>query len=171
MAQFQFHNQMVEGDMLESTPVPPGRYTAMIDKTEIGAPNEKGTVQLMTEWVIIDGQHKDRKVRNYTTIECPTSDTARDIGLRFVKNICESIGIAGFSDTDELCNRPHIIEVVIDKRPKGDFATVKRTYPSGATAPAPAPAAPTLAAPTQAVPAHSATTQAPTGNLPPWARK
>jgi hypothetical protein len=161
MAQFQFHNQMVEGDMLDSIPVPPGRYAAMIDKTEIGAPNEKGTVQLMTEWVIIDGQHKDRKVRNYTTIECPTSDTARDIGLRFLKNICESVGIAGFSDTDELCNRPHIIEVVIEKRQKGDFATVKRTYPSGATSPAPAPAAP----------AHSAPAQAPTGNLPPWARK
>ena len=71
MAQFQFHNHMVEGDMLEFTPVPPGRYTAMIDKTEIGAPNEKGTVQLMTEWVIIDGQHKARQVRNYTPLDCP----------------------------------------------------------------------------------------------------
>ena len=82
MAQFQFNSNVIDGNVPDMTPVPPGRYQAMIDKTEMVNPNEKGTVQLMTEWDIIDGPHKGRKVRNYTTVECPTSDTARDIGSR-----------------------------------------------------------------------------------------
>lgn len=171
MAQFQFNSNDVDGNVDDRTPLPPGRYQAIIDKTEMGAPNANNTVQLMVEWGITDGPHKDRKVRNYVTVECPKSDKARDIGLRFLKNVCESVGIAGFTDTDELCNRPHIIEVAPQKD-KPEFSEVKRTYPAGAGVPVSGPPPVQQAASFEtAVPVQEAPKVAPTANVPPWARK
>jgi hypothetical protein len=185
MAQFQFQSNAVEGDMPDTTPVTKGRHMAAIDKTEMGKANDKGTEQLMVEWAIIDGPCKGRKVRNYITVCCPTSEQAQQIGMRFLKNVCESVGIAGFSDTDELCGRPHQIDVDHESKTPvkvGEtakvFATVKRTYPAGAsvaTAMDHAAVAATLTtAPSSTATASSqATTMAakPAPAAPPWARK
>jgi len=144
-------------------------------------PNEKGTEQLRITWEIIDGQHAKRQVSNWITVACPTSAEAQDIGLRQLKNICESCGMAGFTDTNELIGRQHIIDIG-ERKDLNDatkvFNEVKRCYPAGS--PETAHSAPT-AAPSPSAPAHAPTPQAvqqmqpaggPTPNAaakrPPW---
>jgi hypothetical protein len=160
---------------------------AAIDKTEMGKANEKGTEQLMIEWAIIDGACKGRKVRNYITVCCPTSEQAQQIGMRFLKNVCESVGIAGFSDTDELCGRPHQIEVDHETKTPAKvgetakvFATVKRTFPAGAqvaTAMAPQSSLPpvvdhaAVASTLTNAGVAPALAAKPAPAAPPWARK
>lgn len=146
MAGFNFNANQVDGDVRDFSPLPNGKYNAVIVKTDMGQPNQKGTEQLKIEWEIADGPHAKRKVSNWITVACPSSKEAQDIGMRFLKNVCESVGLAGFTDTDELCARQHVIDVgqradVNDKTKV--FNEVKRCYPAGtaATAAAATPAA------------------------------
>lgn len=134
MARFNFNANAVEGDVRDFSPLPNGKYNAVIVKTEMGQPNQKGTEQLKIEWEIIDGPHDSRKVSNWVTVACPSSKDAQDIGNRFLKNVCESVGLAGFSDTDDMCGRQHVIDVgqrtdLNDKTKV--FNEVKRCYPAG----------------------------------------
>ena len=175
MAHLSFNANQVEGDVQDFAPLPKGKYNAVIIKTEMGKPNDKKTEQLKLEWEIIDGPHAKRHVSTYVTVCCPSSKTAQDIGMRFLKNVCEAVGMAGFTDTDELCGRPHIVNIE-DGTPNRDgkvFSEVKRCYPAGAgqvaTQGAPKAAATVTTAPAaQAAPVGAGA--APAG-MPPWMKK
>jgi hypothetical protein len=169
MASFQFNANAVEGDNRDFSPIPNGKYNAVIVKTELGQPNGKGTEQLKIEWDIVDGPHARRKVTNWITVACPSSKEAQDIGMRTLKNICEAVGLAGFTDSDELLGRQHVIDV--GQRPDVNdktkvFNEVKRCYPAGTPATAQAPK--TATTPAQAP--VNATAPAATGvtKTPPW---
>lgn len=140
MAQLNFNANQVDGDVKDFSLIPKGKYTAIIVKTDMERPNEKGTEQLRLTWEIIDGPHAKRQISNWITVACPTSKEALDIGLRQLKNVCESVGMAGFTDTDELCNRTHVIDVG-ERKDNRDaskiFNEVKRCYPAGTAAAAP----------------------------------
>jgi hypothetical protein len=178
MANLNFNCCQVSGDVQDMTPIPNGKYRSIISRTELGAANEKGTQQLQVEWEITDdGQYKGRKVRNWITVACPTSQTALDIGLRFYKNVHEAVGLASTTDTDELCAREHVIDVwtVADRNDKTKhYNEVKRCYPlsaaSASTPPAGHPAAQQQTAPQQSAVAQPAGGGA-SAPLPPWARK
>ena len=166
-------------DMKDMTPVPKGKYSAIIESTKLGeSKGEKHTQQLEITWVIVGGEHDGRKVTNWVTVACDTA-VARDIGMRFIKNICEAVGIAGFTDTDELVGREHVIDVGSVKK-QGDggdkeFSEVKRCYPAGTapTAPSASQTRPANTAPAN-TPAQATTQQArptpPAGGAgrPPW---
>lgn len=171
MAQWEFNTDEVEGDIGgDFAPIPKGRYKAVVTRTELGQPNEKGTQQLRVEHQITEGQFSGRTVTTYITITCPHSPEAQSIGRRLIKSICEACGMKGFSDTDELVGRGHEVDVA-DGKPKQDgrvFSEVKRAYPSAGAAAAPrapsASAAPSAPAPRQAAPQASA----PSGARPAW---
>ena len=175
MAQMSFHANQVEGDVQDFAPIPKGKYNAVIIKTELGKPNDKKTEQLKLEWEIVDGPFAKRHVSTYVTVCCPTSKEAQDIGMRFLKNVCESVGLPGFTDSDELCGRPHIVNIE-DGKPNRDgkvFSEVKRCYPAGA-AQAAQQGAPKQAPPVthaQSPGAAPAATQGAPAGAPPWMRK
>lgn len=170
MASFNFNANQVEGDVKDFSPIPKGKYHAVIINTELVKPNEKKTEQLKVEWEITEGPCAKRHVSNWITVSCPTSKEAQEIGLRFLKNVCESVGMAGFTDSDELCGRAHIIDIG-ERKDLNDatkiFNEVKRCYPSGGatvtqSAPATGGAQASTAQPTSVT----------TGNKPPpWAKK
>ena len=141
MAHFPFNCNEAPAD--NHAPIPPGKYPAVIVETHMGEPNEKGTVQMRVKWQITGGPHAGLHVTNYITAICPSSQTAQDIGHRFIKNLCDSVGLASIMDTDELVGRAHIIDVGHQtKKDDADFNAkqyreVKRCYPAGrATTPA-----------------------------------
>jgi hypothetical protein len=174
MAALQFNANNVEGDVKDFSPIPNGKYDAIIAATKMEPANDKGTEQLKVEWQITSGPMTNRRVTNWITVSCPTSKEAQDIGMRFLKNVCESVGMAGFTDTDELIGRQHIIDVGQRKDNRDatkTFTEVKRCYPAGAVTTGMAPA--TAAAPA-ASPATAAAKPAPaagTKTTPPWLPK
>jgi hypothetical protein len=167
MAYFQFNTQQVAPDERDMGPLPKGDYIAEVCETDMGKPNAKGTVQLMVKWKVVEGAMKDRTLRNYVTVECPSSQTAQDIGWRFLRQLCESVGLSQFNDTDELCGRRHLIQTGIVKDNAGkEFAEVLRCKPAGQAS---APATTQSTAPQAAAPATAAA-PSPSGVKPPWAR-
>lgn len=176
------YNANEHGDMRDDfAPLPKGRYQAIIEATKLGEPRgEKHTQQLEVTWTVVGGEFNGRKVTNWIAVACDTA-VAKDIGMRQIKNICEAVGLAGFTDTDELCGREHVIDVGELKKQKDGkevvYAEVKRCYPSNAPATAtqtaqarPQASAPAnTTAPQQAQPAAS--TPPPSASVPPWARR
>jgi hypothetical protein len=177
MAGFQFNANAVEGDVKDFSPIPNGKYEAVVVKTEMTPANDKGTEQLKVDWQITAGPLANRHVTNWITVNCPTSKEAQEIGMRFLKNVCESVGLAGFTDTDELLGRGHIIDIGQRKDNRDAtkvFNEVKRCYPSGgvATGAMPAPVSAPAPAATRGVP-HTApaAATATAGVKPPWLGK
>lgn len=181
MAVLNFNANAVEGDVKDFSPIPNGKYDAIIVKTDLGPANAKGTEQLKVEWQITSGPMANRHVTNWITIACPSSKEAQEIGMRFLKNICESVGMASFSDSDELIGRQHIIDVGQRKDTQDaskTFNEVKRCYPAGSVTTGSAPAAtpaPSTATATRGVPATApaaaTATAAGTKTPPPWLPK
>jgi len=132
MAQMKFNANAVEGDVKDFERLPKGKYTAVITKTEMCKPNDKGTEQLRLVWEVVEGPCEKRQVSNWVTVACANRE-AVDIGMRFLKNVCESMALTGFTDTDELCGRMHVIDVGERKKDGKDevFSEVKRCYPAG----------------------------------------
>lgn len=173
MSKLNFNSaQVPDGDSFPE--IVPGRYNAVIISTDLEAPNAKGTQQLKIVWEITDGPMQKGRVTNWVTVACATQ-MAVDIGQRFLKNICDSIGLPSFQDTDEMCGRQHTIDVHFPARNDGKkFAEVKRCYPAGSAAAVTTHAQPARAEPppmdmaaqttqtTQTRPAAKAT--------PPWAK-
>lgn len=164
MAHLPFNSNDVQGDMQDfSTPIPEGKYRAVIVKTVLGeTKGDKHTQQLQVVWQVVGGDLDGRQVSNYITVRCDNPE-ARDIGQRFLKNICEAIGLASFVDTDEMCGREHVVGVGFTK-PRDDgkkYNEVKRCYPAGESV-TPAPT-------TQAAPVAHATPPPVNNPKPPWA--
>ena len=152
MSQFTFNPNTVQGEHGEAEALPKGIYTAAITGVEEQRENDKGTRQLLITWAVADGEHRGRTVRNYVTFHCPTSAEAQTIGLRFLKNICQSIGRPAVNDTSDFLGVPHVIKVGASKPKQGStetYAEVKMTYPRG-SAPSAAEAAPAAGQPTPA---------------------
>lgn len=169
MAVLNFNANNVEGDVRDFSPIPNGKYDAVIIKTDLGPANNKGTEQLKVTWEIQSGPMAKRQVSNWITVSCPTSKEAQEIGMRFLKNVCESVGIAGFTDTDELCGRAHIIDIG-QRKDVNDatkvFNEVKRCYPAGAVTTGVAPAAATAATPATRGVSHTAPAAATAARTP-----
>ena len=107
MSEYNF-NANTAPEPMDFEPMPVGDYLCAITNTEIGEPNDKGTKQLLITFKVLNGDHKGREVREWYTIICPTSAKAEEIAQRNLRQICESIGIAGFTQTEELHDKPLI---------------------------------------------------------------
>lgn len=129
------YNANEHEEMRDMSPLPKGKYNAIIEATKLGeAKGDKHTQQLEITWTVVGGEHDGRKVTNWVTVACDTV-VARDIGLRFLRNVCEAVGLAGFTDTDELCGRQHVIDVGTVKKERDgkveEYGEVKRCYALG----------------------------------------
>jgi len=134
MSQFHFNSGSVQGEHGEAEQLPKGFYNAAITGAEEQKANDKGTRQLLITWAVADGEHRGRTVRNYVTFACPSSADAQNIGLRFLKNICQSIGKPAVNDTNDFLGIQHVIKVGQSEPKQGSsktYAEVKMTYPRG----------------------------------------
>ena len=107
MSEYNF-NANTAPEPMDFEPMPVGDYLCAITNTEIGEPNAKDTQQLKITYKVLDGQHKGREISEWYSIICPTSAKAEEIAQRNLRQICESIGIAGFTQTEELHDKPLI---------------------------------------------------------------
>lgn len=105
MAQFNFNVNDVQE--LRTFVHTPGVYRASIIRTTIKEPNAKGTQQLMLTWMTDSNEELNYSV----TIICPTNPAAEQIGKRFLKQVCDAIGMTSFMDTNELIGKAHLISV------------------------------------------------------------
>lgn len=105
-----------------------------ITESEVGSPNEKGTVQLMLKFQVLDGVFKGRTIMDWFTVKC-ANQKATDIGMRQLRMICEAVGLTGFTQTEELHNKPMIGRTkIVD-----NYTKIKSVKPIGQAA---APATP-----------------------------
>ena len=170
MASFSFNVNEVQSDKFVTKP---GYYNAMITETILKDPNMKGTQQLQITWKTDDNSI----IRTSYTVICPTNVEAEQIGKRFLKQVCESIGMIGFRDTNELCCKQHVILVKEDSRlmPDGTNKTFLKVVSAYAVDDARisgsvAPTAPNAFNTFDCVPVVFREVEAPTEttNLPPW---
>lgn len=156
-------------------PIPEGWYKGVIVKTDVKA-TKAGTGQyLETETEIIEGQYKGRKVWDRINYRNPSA-TAQRIGQEALRELCESIGVAGLRDTVELHNRPFAAKIGIERDKEGQYDdknTTKRYAPvtkyaelTGNGSAAAAPAAPAAASD-----AGTVTEESNNKPAPPWAKR
>lgn len=183
MASFNFDINEVQSERFVTKP---GYYNAMITETTLKAPNAKGTQQLQLVWKT----DANEIIRTSYTVICPTSVEAEQIGKRFLRNVCEAIGIMGFRDTNEMCHKQHVILVkedeprvmpdgttkvylkVVAAYPVGDARIVGSVTPTAKGAFSSIDCMPDVfkedTEPSDAVPCDAAPTNA---TLPPWQRR
>ena len=169
MAQFSFDTGSVEKRENNYELLPLGWYTAQITNSEIRTLNSGNGQGLKLTFDIIDGQHRGRKVWTTLNVRHTKPDTER-WAQQSLRELMESIGLARFSDTTELHNKPLQIKVKVRKDDTGmyddqnDVAGYK-PLAGGAAIPSAGPAArPSAPAPANAPAAGGAPT-------PPWQKR
>lgn len=137
MTQYNFNcNEAPEP--VDFSPMPINTECIMeIIASEIGAANEKGTQQLQLTFKVVDGEFKGREINEWYSIICPISQQAVEISQRAIRQICESIGLVSFTQTEELHNKPMIVRVGHkEANADGDvYNRVKMVKPYGNVAP------------------------------------
>lgn len=101
---------------LDTTPLPAGKYTAVVSKSDVKA-TKAGTGSFAEfEMDVIDGEHKGRKLWARLTLQNP-NQTAVDIGRGQLSALCRAAGHFGqLADTAELHNKPVVVVVKIKRR-------------------------------------------------------
>ncbi len=136
--------------------LPPGKYTALIEKAEVQQTKAQNGHFIYIEMKIIDGKFKERKLFDRINIENPNQQCV-EIGRRCLSALCLAVGVQAASDTSQFMNQVVVAHVKV----KNDQNEV-RTYSSPSAAPLPAPATgpapgpapgPALVAPSTVAPA------------------
>jgi len=126
-------------------PLPAGRYTAMIVKSETQATKAGNGSYLKLEIDIVDGQFKGRKLFENLNLDNPNQQ-AVNIAKATLANICRAVGVLHPKDSSELHLKPMSVMVLVEPEKDGYPASnrVKRwdamESPSQTKAPAPAAA-------------------------------
>lgn len=94
-------------------PVPPGMYTMQITKSEIKTTKSGNGEYISLQMVIMDeGSYAGRTVFTNLNIVNP-NEKAVQIARSQLKNICKSVGITEFQDTQELHGIPFLAKLKI----------------------------------------------------------
>ena len=152
-------------------PIPAGKYSAVVDSTELKETKSGGTMLVLT-WKITDEKHQNRLVWQRINLRCPKSEKAERIGRQQLAQIRVALGIKSLVDSDQLIGGNALIHVVVKKDDEwGDQNEVKQVKALSSGSPAPMPAAEQTeqSAPWE-TPAQQAPTPAP-GAFAPWAKK
>ena len=167
MAFLQFNAEAIEPQQ-EFTPIPAGRYNAIITDSDIKE-TKSGTGQMLhLTWKITDGPMANRLVFDRINI-VNQNPTAEEIGQRQFSTLCRAVGVMQVSDTQQLHGIPCVIRVAIKIDKTGQYPDsndVKDYRQAGSVAPtahAPASgfAAPGAATPTPPPAAKAAAPAAP----------
>jgi len=161
MVQLNFNAHEVEPST-EFAPLPEGKYAAMITASELKHNSTSPGDHLKLEFVVVDGQHKGRKVWARLNIN-NESVVAQEIARGQLSAICRAVGVMTPRDSSELHNLPLSIYVKCVPRNDNDSLTndIKRFEPLGggaaksAPVPASAPAPVAAAAAANTAPAWS----------------
>lgn len=134
----------------EYAPLPAGRYTAMIVKSDLQATKAGNGSYLKLEIDIVDGQFKGRKLFENLNLDNPNQQ-AVNIAKATLANICRAVGVLHPKDSSELHMKPMSVMVSVEPERDGYPASnrIKRwesilTNPTPAN---PAPATPSTAKP------------------------
>jgi hypothetical protein len=102
----------------EFTPIPAGRYTAMIVKSETKrTKNDRGSY-LKLEVDIVDGQYKGRKIFENLNLE-NENEMAVHIAKAMLANICRATLVLHPKDSSELHLKPMSVRVVVEPEKDG----------------------------------------------------
>ena len=168
MSSLEFNcNDAPEPESFE--PIPAGtEAVAEISESDYTEPNTKGTRMLKLKFTILDGAFKGRHINEGYCLVCPSSDKAQEIAQRDIRQICESLGMTGFTMTEELHGKPLLIKIGQDApNEKGDiWNNIKSVKPYGKTESVKETPAETVA-PTK--PKADKPEKKETGVKPPWA--
>lgn len=95
----------------EFTPIPAGRYTAIITDSEMVATKNGGQMLKLTH-EIVDGPSKGRKVwANLNLVH--SNDQAVKISKINLADICRAVGVLHPRDSGELHNKPMLIKLTV----------------------------------------------------------
>jgi len=148
MAALNFNAENVEPQQSFDA-LPPGRYEAIISGSEM-KDTKAGTGQyLQLTFDVVGGQHEGRKLWSRLNLVNPNA-TAVQIAERELSAICHCVGIITPADSEELHDRPLIVDVIQEMNPmsgqqtnriKG-YSQAKGAPAASAPAPKAKPAAP-----------------------------
>ena len=168
MAQFSFEAGSVEKRTSNYELLPLGWYTAQISESSVVTLKSGNGQAIKLTFDIISGDYRGRKVWAQLNVR-HTNPKAETIAQQHLRELMESIGLARFTDTVELHNKPLQIKVKVRKDDTGQYEDqneVTGYKPDNGAVPVPsaarAPAAP-AAAPANAPVAGAAT--------PPWQKR
>lgn len=126
---FQFDAESVD-PMGDRSPVPAGKYRAIITKSEWKA-TKAGTGRYL-EFVIqiVEGESNGRMLWARLNLENP-NQTAVDIARKELSSICRATGKLKPRDTMELHDIPFIVDVAVKRREDtGDLSNEVKGYQS-----------------------------------------
>lgn len=169
MASFSFETGSVEKRESNYELLPLGWYTAQISESSVVSLKSGNGQAIKLTFDILSEGYRGRKVWAQLNVR-HTNPKAETIAQQQLRELCEAIGLARFTDTVELHNKPVQIKIKVRKDDTGQYEDqneVTGYKPANGAAVAPsvprAPAAP-AAAPANAPVAGPATT-------PPWQKR
>lgn len=117
-----------------SSLLPAGTYKFRVDKIE-PKQTSSGGVMLLITLLLMDGQYTlNHKVTDRVNWQCPTSQTAENIGRETFAKLVKACGKTNIYDTNELIGSEIAAKVeVIVSDPYGEQQVVKRYMPVNAT--------------------------------------
>lgn len=169
MAHFSFDTSGVEKRESNYELLPLGWYTAQISESSVVSLKSGNGQAIKLTFDILSGQYRGRKVWAQLNVR-HNNPKAETIAQQQLRELCEAIGLARFSDTSELHNKPLQIKVKVRKDDTGQYEDsndVTGYKPDSGAAPVPSagPAArPSAPAPANAPAAGGAPT-------PPWQKR
>lgn len=109
-----------------SEPLPSGKYTAVISKSEM-VDTRAGDVQLKLTFQIVDGPHKGRNVWDRLFwVNNEKGKAGKDEAVRISKgklsSICHAIGVMRPSDSSELHGKP--LTIIVGEEPRKGSADI-----------------------------------------------
>jgi len=107
-------NSSEEKGMDDFSPVPVGKYLAMIVESELKDNSNQNGKILSLRVKIIDGEHKGRLVFDNLNIVNP-SEQAMEISRKALASIGKAVGAGTFTDTEVLHGKPMLITVGMTK--------------------------------------------------------
>jgi len=141
--------------------IPRGRYEAMIIASEQKTTKAGTGSYLQLDFQVISGEQNGRHVWSRLNLDNP-NETAVRIAQQELAAICMALGLTAVAESEELHDKPLLIDVIVEKTKDGNDANRVKAYLSSAGA-APHAATPKPASPPPAAKPSGAKTA-------PWSR-
>lgn len=145
MAEYIFNASEVEPQSSSFTPIPAGKYLAVINDDQMKDTKAGTGRYLQLEFEIIEGEYTGRRLWARLNLENP-NPMAVQIARSELSSICRAVNVLQLRDTVELHNLPLVISVRCKKSKDSDEMTneiagyeAKVSYSASAPTPAPAP--------------------------------
>ena len=125
-------------------PIPAGNYKAIISSSSIEPAKTGNGTNLVLEFKVIEGNHKNRSMKVWLCVQHPSQQT-QEIAQRNFSAICHAVGQIQCTSTEQLHGKPLLIRVAIepDNRDPERMQNRIRAYmplQKAANAPTPEPA-------------------------------